>query len=492
MACVSEDTLYSILQDQVMRINNLYKPSTFFMGHDEIRNMNHDAICQAKNESPATLLSNNITKCHDLVRNVSPASNILMWSDMVDSLHNAHNNYYLINGDLTGDWDHIPTDITIVNWNGGNASKSLNFFSNYGFKQITSPYYDVGNTSTIRGWRLAQEGIQNIRGMMYTTWSNDYRFVGPFAYYAWGAGPNIIHTPLDTSVLSMVKMPFSAEVYADPYDATDAITSVDVAIFDTTAALITRYQLDSVGSSKYQAMIPNSYQHGFEYSIEATNKQGLKRISPRYIIGNTGIVTTTPGSLLAFPGTVEINGPPGGHYSSFLELSDTLLICDTVTSILLSQADSLFSIDSANLPIVLCRDSDHALIIIGYKPRISSFPNYDTASLWVHYKNGGDHIVRVMITGLSFKSSVKPVLTDQSTSVTISPNPFVEQANIFVTNVSPSSKVTLTDILGKSISLPSAEKITLDAHQLGLSEGIYVLRVEDNGTTITRNIIHLK
>jgi hypothetical protein len=254
------------------------------MGHDEIRNLNHDKICLDRHESPASLLSENMTRCHDLIRSESPAAEVLMWSDMVDSLHNATNNYYLVNGDLTGDWNNIPKDITIVNWNGGNSKASLEFFEKKGFPQITSPYYDVGNTSTMRAWRIAQEGIANVRGMMYTTWANDYNFIRPVAYYAWGAGPNIRHTPLDTSVLGMVSFQIDANVIADPFDKSDGITSVKMNIVDSTGKLITSYTLSNKSGSLYSATIPNAYQNGFRYNLTATNSQGLKRILPTYIV----------------------------------------------------------------------------------------------------------------------------------------------------------------------------------------------------------------
>jgi len=301
MACVSEDTLWKILDDQVTRVNNLYHPAKFFMGHDEIRNMNHDKICIDRKKSPGDLLSDNMTKCHDLIRATSPNAEVLMWSDMVDSLHNAHNNYYLVNGDLTGDWNNIPKDITIVNWNGDNAKASLEFFNSHGFSQITSPYYDVGNTSTIRAWRIAQEGVPNIQGMMYTTWQGDYNFLRPFAYYAWGAGPNIIHTPLDTSVLRMVSFQVTANVIADPYDNTDAITSVKMNIVDSNSKLLNSYTLTSKGGTTYSATIPNAYQNGFRYNLTATNSQGITRTLPTYIIQTSNIadVPTSKQNILA-------------------------------------------------------------------------------------------------------------------------------------------------------------------------------------------------
>ncbi len=284
MACVSEDTLYKILGDQITRVNDLYHPGSFFMGHDEIRNMNHDKICMDRHKSPADLLSDNITKCHDLIRATNPNADILMWSDMVDSLHNAHNNYYLINGDLTGDWNKIPKDITIVNWNGGNAKSSLQFFEKLGMNQISSPYYDVGNTSTIRAWRIAQEGVANVKGMMYTTWSNDYNFLRPFAYYVWGAGPNIYHTPLDTSVLSKTNFSVIAKVIPDPFDKTDAITSVTMTIVDSLGNTLNTFALIATGSNNFSTTVTNNYPQGFRYTISAINSQGMKRILPTYII----------------------------------------------------------------------------------------------------------------------------------------------------------------------------------------------------------------
>lgn len=284
MACVSEDTLYKILGDQITRVNDLYHPNSFFMGHDEIRNMNHDKICTDRHISPASQLADNISKCHDLITSTTKNADVLMWSDMVDSLHNAHNNYYLVNGDLTGDWNNIPKDITIVNWNGGNAKSSLQFFEHYGFKQISSPYYDVGNTSSIRSWRIAQESVSNVRGMMYTTWNNDYNFIRPFAYYTWGAGPNIIHTPLDTSVLSSVSFQVDAKIIKDPFDNNDAITSVKATIEDSIGNILITLPLINTDGNTYSVSVPNLYQNGFQYFISAINKQSISRILPTYII----------------------------------------------------------------------------------------------------------------------------------------------------------------------------------------------------------------
>lgn len=287
MVCVSEDTLYSILNDQISRVNNLYHPQHFFMGHDEIRNMNHDAACSQRSLSPAQLLADNLWKCDSLIKRVSTNSRRFVWSDMFDSLHNATYNYYLINGDLRGDWDLIPKNLTIVNWNGGKAEQSLEFFGSKGFCQISSPYYDAGNTSTIRSWRLAQEAAQNkgvaVDGMMYTTWASDFRFLRAFAYYAWSAGPYIMHQPLDSSIFAKATV-VSAEIKSDPYDNSDAITSATLVIHKSSISQAT-FRIDMKPGAtpnvwQVDFMAPNA--EWLRYSIESENKQGIKRSTPQY------------------------------------------------------------------------------------------------------------------------------------------------------------------------------------------------------------------
>jgi len=289
MVCVSEDTLYPILHDQLSLVDAQYHSNKYFMSHDEIREMNWDSACQSRKLSPAQLLADNVRKCDSIMHEVHPGAEVFDWSDMFDPLHNAHNNYYLVNGDLSGDWNLIPNDITIVNWNGGNMSQSLHFFSKLGFSQITSPYYDVPNTNNIRSWRLAMDTIPNIRGMMYTTWANDYSFLTPFADYTWSAGPMIVHTPLDSATIWQdypYPVELAADVFPDPYDPTDSIVAVILsARFGTTV------DVDTLLESS-----PHHYTDAFgggveglanSYHIQAINKQGLTRVTPEYRLGFT-------------------------------------------------------------------------------------------------------------------------------------------------------------------------------------------------------------
>lgn len=298
MVCVSEDTLYSILHDQISYVETLHHPRQYMMGHDEIRAMNQDSACQSRNISPAQLLADNLTKCDSIVHVVHPAAPTYVWSDMFDSLHNAHANYYLVNGDLYGDWDMIPKDITIVNWD-PSKSASLDFFAHHGFRQITSPYYDVPNTKNIRDWRIAMEGVPNVDGMMYTTWSGDYSYLTPFADYAWSAGPMIVHRPYDTAQIAYGDYTdITAHVYADPYDPTDRIDSVILRVQHSTAhhAALTTFKMANDSADQWRATVAIVTDPGTDitYTITATNKQGISRTTPEYLLFRRQAVQSVP------------------------------------------------------------------------------------------------------------------------------------------------------------------------------------------------------
>lgn len=294
MVCVSEDSLYALLRDQIARVNNLYSPDKFFMGHDEIRSLGRDSACLHRGLSAADLLADNVNRCVQIISDVHPAARTFVWSDMFDSLHNAHADYYLINGDLTGVWGKIPKGTTIVNWNGGEQEKSLQFFQKLGFRQVTSPYYDTRNTANIRAWRLAMEGKRQIDGMMYTTWAQDYSMLRPFAYYAWGAGPYIVHRPVSvdsgyiptpTDTLS-----FTAQIFPDPYDPSDKIDTAWVIIVWSSSGLpfYSVVEMLPSGNNLWSGMFDDFGWTGgrFSYQIFARNRQGIERSSPRFFVDN--------------------------------------------------------------------------------------------------------------------------------------------------------------------------------------------------------------
>ncbi len=174
MCCLSEPKVEEILLDQARRVNQLFRPRTFFMSHDEIRVANWCRTCRDRGLTPGQLLAENTRRCVRILRSVSPGARIVVWSDMFDPQHNAIDHYYLVNGTLQGSWEGLPKDVIVANWNRGHARESLRFFERRGHRQIIAGYYDAEDLSNFRDWDSAARGMTQVLGFMYTTWFHRY------------------------------------------------------------------------------------------------------------------------------------------------------------------------------------------------------------------------------------------------------------------------------------------------------------------------------
>lgn len=177
MCCPSEEKTYAILLDQARRVNELLRPRTFFMSHDEIRVMNWCAACQARRSTPGEMLAENLRRCVAILGEVAPGAELVVWSDMFDPHHNAVDGYYLVNGTLAGSWDGLPRGATIANWNGRKKRESLKFFADRGHRQVIAGFYDAPGLSGFTGWDQAARGVPNVDGFLYTTWRGDYKLL---------------------------------------------------------------------------------------------------------------------------------------------------------------------------------------------------------------------------------------------------------------------------------------------------------------------------
>jgi hypothetical protein len=177
MCCPSEPKLYEILSVQARRVNELFRPKTFFMSHDEIRVGNWCRACQDRKLTPGQLLADNVRRCTEILKSESPRARIVVWSDMFDPHHNAVDNYYLVNGSLKGSWEGLSRDVLIANWNGGKAKESLAFFADRGHKQIIAGYYDGDDLTNFQQWDQAAQNVQGVVGFMYTTWQSKYNLL---------------------------------------------------------------------------------------------------------------------------------------------------------------------------------------------------------------------------------------------------------------------------------------------------------------------------
>ncbi|MDQ6675795.1 MAG: hypothetical protein M3Z09_00700 [Acidobacteriota bacterium] len=190
-------------------------PGGFFLGYDEIRNMNSSASAKAKNMTAGQLLAWHFGQTYNLFRGINPSAPIYVWNDMFDPYHNAVNNYYLVEGDLAGSWQGLPQDVIVMNWNLGNLTNSANWFSGTNpqqpvpHKQIVAGYYDSGDGAAAAATELAQvRGIPGIIGMMYTTWSDDYSQLEKFAATAKANWPG---TPARPGAATFVKSDLSTQ-----------------------------------------------------------------------------------------------------------------------------------------------------------------------------------------------------------------------------------------------------------------------------------------
>ncbi|MGQ9697685.1 MAG: carbohydrate binding domain-containing protein, partial [Armatimonadota bacterium] len=106
--CLTEPKVYALLENQIRRVNELLHPTAFMMSHDEIRVANWCSACQRRGISPGQMLADNVSRCVQMIRRANPKALILVWSDMFDPNHNAHGDYYLVNGSWAGSWLGLP------------------------------------------------------------------------------------------------------------------------------------------------------------------------------------------------------------------------------------------------------------------------------------------------------------------------------------------------------------------------------------------------
>ncbi len=178
--CMSEPELYEIWRKEARLIHRHLQPKKYLLSMDEIRAGGSCAACKARNMSMAQILGDCLTRQVAILREVNPKAEILVWSDMLDPNHNAHGNYYLVEGDFTGSWKYVPKNLVIVCWYYQKRDASLKFFSDLGFRTLAGAYYDGDTLENPRGWLQSLDETPGARGIMYTTWRNKYQLLATF------------------------------------------------------------------------------------------------------------------------------------------------------------------------------------------------------------------------------------------------------------------------------------------------------------------------
>jgi hypothetical protein len=176
--CMAEPEVYEIFDHEAKLLTERLHPHRVLLNMDEIRMGGTCRACQGQNM--AELLGRCITRQAQSLHKDNPDAQIYAWSDMLDPNHNAHGNYYLVNGDFTGSWRHVPKDLIMAVWGGQPREKSLRFFAGEGFNILVACYYDADDLNDVKGWLQLARQIPNVRGFMYTPWQKKYALLPAF------------------------------------------------------------------------------------------------------------------------------------------------------------------------------------------------------------------------------------------------------------------------------------------------------------------------
>ncbi len=189
VACsMDHPDVFRVLEKQIRGVEKLLQPKRYMLSHDEIRVANWLGRGRTGDRTAGALLADNLRQTTSLVNRVNRQAKLCVWSDMFDPHHNAVKGpYYLVNGSLAGSWEGLPRGITIINWNSGKAKESMTFFDRLGHRQVLAGYYD-DDPAKIRSWLEQAQGISSVKGVMYTTWRDNYSDLEAFAKAAWGGG----------------------------------------------------------------------------------------------------------------------------------------------------------------------------------------------------------------------------------------------------------------------------------------------------------------
>ena len=176
--CMGEPALYDIFDHEIKLLAERLQPRRVFLNMDEVRMGGTCRACQG--QSMAELIGKCVTRQAATIRKYLPQAQVYVWSDMFDPNHNAHGNYYLVDGDFTGSWKHLPKDLVIAVWGGEPREKSLSFFAKEGFPTLVACYYDADDLNDVKGWLQAARPLSNVRGFMYTPWQKKYSLLPAF------------------------------------------------------------------------------------------------------------------------------------------------------------------------------------------------------------------------------------------------------------------------------------------------------------------------
>jgi hypothetical protein len=270
--CLTEPSAQTWLQQNAQAIvSNMPLGMSYLLSYDEMRHMDSCAACKAKNLTPGQLLASHVANTYNLYHSLAPTSSLYTWSDMFDPYANAVNNYYFVEGNIAGSWTGVPSPVTIMNWNLGNLTNSLTWFSGLNsqqpthYNQVIAGYYDSGNGAASATQELQQAaGIPGVTGLMYTTWTPDYSQLQQFAAAAKAGWPAYLTSVVNnvTAQVSVVESVVTFNRITGRYSQTVKLTNNGAAlpaaayVLDSLPAGVAMYEPDGYTSAALPAGSP--------------------------------------------------------------------------------------------------------------------------------------------------------------------------------------------------------------------------------------------
>lgn len=176
--CMAEPALYEFFDHEAKLLAERLRPRRVLLNMDEIRLGGSCRACRGR--AMGELLGECITRQVEIIRRHLPGAQVYVWSDMLDPSHNARPDYYLVEGDYTGGWRHVPKDVIPTIWSRAPREKSLQFFAAEGFATLVGCYYDADDLRDVERWLEVTRSMPNMRGFMYTPWQKKYDLLPAF------------------------------------------------------------------------------------------------------------------------------------------------------------------------------------------------------------------------------------------------------------------------------------------------------------------------
>ena len=275
--CLTEAGVQQWLHNNAQNVMALMPAgSPIMLAVDEMRHMNSCAQCRAKNMTAGQLLAWGFGQILSQYQSAAGNSAQYVWGDMFDPLQNAHADYFQVEGDIAGSWTGVPSNVTIMNWNLSDMTNSLKFFAGMtaqntvAHNQVIAGFYDPGDNDGANAARteLAQAGgVPGVKGLMYTTWNNNYGQLAAFAAAAKAAWPTYVASVAPvTPTFQPIRVDAGGAAYTD---AAKNVWSADKGYTDGTSLRTGHLMRNTTDQTLYQTARQGS--PSLNYSFSAPN-----------------------------------------------------------------------------------------------------------------------------------------------------------------------------------------------------------------------------